>query len=218
MERFFDTNNPIMRFLSRLVDLAVLNLLTLACALPVVTMGASLTAMNYVMIHQVRNEETYITKMFFRSLKDNLRQGIGLGLIYAGFAAVAAVDLLALRRFDTKETTALMLFLTFVSVYAVALAAYSFGLLARFENTVRETLKNAARLSVGNLPRTMGMILVWVVWGAVLLYLHKAAPLAILLYGVSLPGYLCTLLYDPVFKKMEAGINPKSGAVSKEEK
>ena len=91
------------------------------------------------------------------------------------------------------------------------------GLLKNF-GAVRETLKNAARLSVGNLPRTMGMILVWVVWGAVLLYLHKAAPLAILLYGVSLPGYLCTLLYDPVFKKMEAGINPKSGAVPEEEK
>ena len=53
MDRFFDANNPIMKFLSRLVDMAVLNLMTIAGMIPIVTAGASITAMNNVLIHLV---------------------------------------------------------------------------------------------------------------------------------------------------------------------
>ena len=33
MDRFFDANNPLMRFLSWLVDLVIINVLTIVCAL-----------------------------------------------------------------------------------------------------------------------------------------------------------------------------------------
>ena len=31
----------------------------------------------------------------------------------------------------------------------------------------------------------------------------SAALLAFLLYGFSLPGYLCTMLYEPIFVRLE---------------
>ena len=46
MGRIFDMDSPVMRFLGRLADLMILNLVTLLCCLPVVTIGASLTAMH----------------------------------------------------------------------------------------------------------------------------------------------------------------------------
>ena len=72
MDRFFDANNPLMRFLSWLVDLVIINVLTIVCAVPIVTAGASFTAMNYVLLHKARDNETYIGKMFFHSFRDNL--------------------------------------------------------------------------------------------------------------------------------------------------
>ena len=38
--------NPVMRALSTTADLIMLNLLTILCCLPVVTVGAALTALN----------------------------------------------------------------------------------------------------------------------------------------------------------------------------
>ena len=67
MGKFFDMDSPVMRTLNKVADLMWLNILTLVCCLPVITAGASITAMHYVLLKMVRNEESYITKDFFKS-------------------------------------------------------------------------------------------------------------------------------------------------------
>ena len=47
------------------------------------------------------------------------------------------------------------------------------------------------------------MIVIWMAWLFVLWYFPKTTVLLFLLFGFSLPGFLCALLYDPVFRKME---------------
>ena len=109
MDKFFDANNPVMRFLARLVDLAVLNVMTVVFAIPIVTLGASLTAMNYVLLHLYRRDETYVTKMFIKSFKDNLRQGIPEGLIVIAAALITAVDLWVLHASGSRVITMMMM-------------------------------------------------------------------------------------------------------------
>ena len=70
-------------------------------------------------------------------------------------------------------------------------------------NSVKATVTNAVRLALGNLPRTAAMMIIWIAWILVLVYLHRAALLAFLIYGYTIPGYLCTILYEPVFKELE---------------
>ena len=72
--KLFNLDSPLMQGLSKMADLMWLNVLTLLCCLPVVTMGASLTAMNYVALKIVRDEECYISKSFFKSFKENFKQ------------------------------------------------------------------------------------------------------------------------------------------------
>lgn len=203
MDRFFDANNPLMRFLSWLVDLVIINVLTIVCAVPIVTVGASFTAMNYVLLHKARDNETYIGKMFFHSFRDNLKQGILCGLIYLVIGLIAGVDLYVLHIFDMKATTALMIILSVVSCFIFVTAVYVFGLLARYENTVSGTFRNAIQLTIAHLPLTLVMIVIWMAWLFVLWYFPKTTVLLFLLFGFSLPGFLCALLYDPVFRKME---------------
>ena len=69
MDKFFDSENPVMRFLSRLVDLAVLNIVTVIYSLPLVTFGGAMAAMNYVLLHLVRGDETYVIRMFRKVCK-----------------------------------------------------------------------------------------------------------------------------------------------------
>ena len=82
MGRLFDLESPLFVFLGKLADLLILNILTLICCIPVFTIGASLTAMNYVALKMVRNEETYIVKSFFKSFRQNFRQATLIWLIY----------------------------------------------------------------------------------------------------------------------------------------
>jgi uncharacterized membrane protein YesL len=203
MDKFFDSENPLMRFLSRLVDLAVLNVMTVVTSLLIVTAGGALTAMNYVLLHLVRKDETYLTKMFWTSFKKNFRQGIPEGLIVLAAGLITFVDMWALHGSESKAATMLMIVITIIAVFLAATFVYMFALQARYENTVRGTLLNAFRLAIGNLPRTAGIIIVLLVWGLILVYLHKAALGFFLIYGLTVPGYLCAMLYNGVFYNLE---------------
>ena len=192
-----------MQFLSRLVDLAVLNLMTIACMIPVVTAGAAITAMNNVLIHIVRKDETYVWKMFLTSFRQNLKQGVGLGLLFTAIFAFAGLELVMLHSVDAKAATLFMIIITVISLCVVAIGMYTFALLSRFENTMRGTLVNAVSLALGYIPRTLGMLLILAAWAA-LLWLLQGIFLLVLLYGLTIPGYLCTRIYDPIFRSLEA--------------
>ena len=203
MDKFFDSGNPVMRFLSRLVDLAILNIMTVIYAIPVVTAGAALTAMNYVLLHLYRRDETYVTRMFRKSFRDNLKQGIPLGLIVLFTAVITATDLWAMHASGSRMMTLMMIIITVIAGFLFVTFVYMFALQSRYENTVKGTIVNAFRLALANLPRTVVMMIIWIIWILVMVYLHRAAMLAFLLYGFSLPGYLCTMLYEPVFVRLE---------------
>ena len=73
MNGFFNMDSPVMRFLSRVCDLMILNLLCLICCIPIITIGASITALYSVTLKMVKGEETYIVKGFFHALKQNFK-------------------------------------------------------------------------------------------------------------------------------------------------
>lgn len=204
MDKFFDSDNPVMKFLARLVDLAMLNVLTLVCLLPLITIGGALTAMNYVLLHLVRENETYVSTMFRKSLKENFKQGIPLGLTAFAAASVTAIDLMALRGSDSRAATLLMIIITIIALMIFVTCIYMFALQSRYENSVMGTLANAARLAAGNLPKSVLMALIWLLWTAALIYFYRAAPLIFALYGLTLPGYLCTMIYNGIFEKLES--------------
>lgn len=203
MDRFFDNNNPVMRFLSRIVDLAIVNIMTVIAMIPVVTAGAALAALNNVLIHLVRRDETYVWKMYRTSFKQNLRQGIPLGLLFLAAGLLIGGELLMLRSIDSRASTALMIMITVVGVCVFVIGIYAFALQGRFENTVKGTLQNALKLALGNLPRSLAMAAVWAAWAVFLWYIHGIALLVYVIYGLSIPTGACTLLYDPIFRGLE---------------
>ena len=193
-----------MRFLARLVDLALLNIITVVCCIPLITAGGALTAMNYVLLHLVREDETYVTRMFKKSFIENFRQGIPEGLIVLLAAAVTAVDMWVLHGSESRMATMMMIVITIIGVMIFVTCVYMFALQSRYENTVGGTILNAVRLAIGNLPRSVAMAVIWLIWILILVYLHKAASTFFLIFGLTLPGYLCTMLYNKVFEDLES--------------
>ena len=65
MGRFFSMDNKFFTFMNKVADLCILNIICLVCCIPIVTAGASITAMYYVTLKMVRNEEAYIVSELF---------------------------------------------------------------------------------------------------------------------------------------------------------
>lgn len=199
MRWFFDMENPVMRTLSVVADLIVLNLLTAVCSLPIFTAGAAITALNTVVIRVIRGEEGSLTKDFFRAFRSNFKKATLLWLLVLLAAVLLAADYLAARMY----IPALCPVIIAIAVLALMLVIYIFALQARYENTLGRTLKNAAAIAVAFFPRTLGMVVFTVLfWALSLQFLRYGAPI-LLMFGLSLPGYVCMLLMNPIFVKLE---------------
>ena len=90
--RFNWTDNVVMRAIGKIGDLICLNVLWLICCIPVITIGASTTALYTVMLRLVRNEEGYIFRGFFKAFKLNFKQSTIIWII------------LLLGRHDTRDS------------------------------------------------------------------------------------------------------------------
>ena len=199
MRWLFDMENPVMRALSTTADLIVLNLLTILCCLPVVTVGAALTALNTAAIKIVRGEETAPVKDYFRAFRVNFKKGTVLGLIFLLIFAVLIVDYLAAG----NAVSILRPVIAAIALLVLMLGQYAFAMLARYENTLRGTLKNAILLSIGYFPRTLGMaVFAAALWLLAIQFLRYGAPI-LFLFGFSLPCYVTILLMQGIFAKLE---------------
>ena len=67
-------DNVVIRFLNKVADLVVLNLLFVLCSLPIITIGASMTAMIAVSLRSVEYGDGYVVKSFFHSFKESFKQ------------------------------------------------------------------------------------------------------------------------------------------------
>src|SRR5699024_1479033 len=82
----FSYDSMLSRFLYLVGDIVTLHFLWLLCSLPIVTMGASTTALYYSCMKRIRTNEGYPTRNFFKSFKENFRQStlIWLGMVIIG--------------------------------------------------------------------------------------------------------------------------------------
>lgn len=200
--KFLEMDSPLMKALTKMWDLMILNLLTILGCLPVVTAGASLAAMHHVLLLMARDEEGKISAEFKDSFRENLKEGSLMGLLYLAFGAAAVLALRALFQQKTTTTSLSVALLAMLAVFVLATSLYAFPLLGRYENTISGTLKNAAILTVAYLPKTVLMLAVTA--AAIILYgtfFRYVAP-AVFMIGITFPGYLCAKLYNPVMKKL----------------
>lgn len=198
----FNLDSPIMQALGKVADLMWLNVLTMICCIPIITIGPSLTAMNYMALKIVRNEECYITKGFFKSFKENFRQGILIGILTIFIALVLVSDFWLLRNPDLGFSKSLQILITIIAVLFIFTVLYVYPVLAKFANTTWRTIKNAFLMSIMQFPKTLLMIVIWALPGLMLYLSARTVPI-VFLFGMSGPAWLCARLYNKFFRKLE---------------
>lgn len=202
MGKIFDMDSPVMRFLNRMADLLILNILMMICCIPVITVGAAFTALHYVILKMIRGEEGYLFKGFFKSFVQNFKQATMIWFLMLVVIAVYIGDSLIFNYSGLSFPKPLVVVVVAVGIVALLVAMYIFPLLARFENTVRNTIKNAALLSFANLPKTLLMALFYAL-PYIIGYFSTYSYIFIFMFGISLPAYGAAWLYSDIFKKFE---------------
>ena len=210
MGKIFDLDSPLMRFLGRVADLLWLNLLTFICCIPIITCGAAFTALHYSCLKLVRGEETYVTKDFFKSFKINFKQATVIWLICLVFGAIFVFDIYYMY-FSGLVASPNIIFATLIWIAAVlylCTVAFVFPLQSRYDNPIRNTLKNSLFFTIRYLPRTILMAAVSLLVPVLVLGFGYLARLTVLLGGLSIPAYLCGKLYVPLFDELEENLLP----------
>lgn len=199
MKWFFDMNNPVMRTLSMIADVVVLNLLTLVCSLPILTAGAALAALNDACIRLVRSEDGELARDYFRAFRANFKNATLLWLLFLAAVGLIYFDYLAALTYVPQFRAGIFA----VALIVLAIAFYAFALLTRYDNSLWATLKNAARLTVGFFPRTLVMLVFAVAFWLACFHWFSFGSLILLLAGLSLPVYVNAVMLDGVFRKLE---------------
>ena len=202
MSKIFDLDSPFMRVLYRVADLMILNFLMILCCIPVITVGAACTGMHYVLLKIVRGEEGYLVKGFFKSFKQNFRQATILWLIMLLIIAVYVGDFMIFTYSGVKFPTALVIAILALAIVLLMVAVYVFPVLSRFDNTIKNTVKNAFCMAILTLPKTI-LLVALMALPTVIWYFWPYAGIFVIIFGISAPAYASACLYSGIFKKYE---------------
>ena len=204
--RFNLMDNVITRALSKICDMICLNVLWVICSIPIVTTGASTTALYTVMLKMVRNEEGYIFRGFFKAFKENFKQSTIIWLIVAALGVVWWIDYRVSGLMGQGISDVFRIIFLLLGFLLLSVIIYVFPLTARYENSISATFKNAIILTVAKLPYTFIMVAVLVIavlaslWNTMMLMM--ALPLWFI-FGVSLIAWVNSYLLRRVFTVFE---------------
>ena len=136
----FRGDSAYTQIMTKIFNIFWLSILWLLCCIPVITIGASTIALYYVMLKLVKDEETTVTREFFHSFKQNFLQSLPVTVIVLVVAQGASF---------------MYGFCIVLGIICAAVFSYVFPLLAKFENTVKKTFENGARLAASHIGQTL---------------------------------------------------------------
>ena len=142
-------------------NLFALNILFLLFCIPVITIGASFTAMYSYTLKMVRKEEGTLFKSFWEAFKANFKRATAVWMIVLVAGVVIGGEIMFFLSQESAISYAYMI-IAAIEIMVVALALrFLFPLVARYDNTLGNTIKNSILLSVGNLGSWIKICLIW---------------------------------------------------------
>ena len=195
----FNYDNPVWRFIGKLWDVLVVNILWIICSIPVVTAGASTTAMYYVTLKLARAEDGYTIRSFFKSFKENFKQATAIWLIFLLTGMLLAFDVYYFIKMAAPSSLRTIMISVFVAMIFIwsAMFTYVFPLQARFYNPVKRTIFNSFFMSIRHMFHTIGMLAV----DAAILFLSVTYIPQLSIFGVALVAFFNSYMLNSVFSK-----------------
>lgn len=197
MDTFFDPNGKMMEILWKPVHIMLLNFLWILFSLPIVTIGASTTALYSVLIKMRHGKEGKLIRDFWDAFRLNFRQATIIWVIILLAAAVFTIDIVFFVNMGGFFGTFSAMLFVGLDVALVLMGLYVFPMQAVFDNSIGTTMKSALYLSSRHM-----------LWTILLLALFVATVIGVLIYWIlilwfvfGLAAYINAAIFDRIFRR-----------------
>lgn len=197
-------DRPMWRFLGSLGDFFILTVFWVITSWPIVTIGASTTALFYVCFKLRAREEGKLWQMYMKSFKENFKQATFIWLLFVFIALdvfIIGYTLCQRGVFQPSDfamdggkyyTSLLIVGLVYLSIML-----YTAALLSMFRQTTAQCLTAAVGLAFGRLPSTLLFLVI--IWALAMLTYHIFPFLVFI--DVPAAVYLITIRMSKIFQK-----------------
>lgn len=203
----FDTDNFLMRFCEKVLDIVTVNLLFVVSCLPIVTIGVAKISLYQTIFEVKGSRRVPVFKTYMRAFKQNLKLGLQLGLLELGIFLISVVDLSLFWGQTSLGFQLIKAICLGILIFLTLVMLASYPIAARYDLTWKEVLQKGLLLVSFNFVWFFLMLAI-ILLIMMLLYLSGFTLVlggsAFLLFGFGLLAFCQSGLMEKLFAKYQA--------------
>ena len=203
----FDTDNFLMRFCEKVLDIVTVNLLFVVSCLPIVTIGVARISLYQTIFEVKSSRRVPVFKTYMRAFKQNLKLGLQLGLLELGIFLISVVDLSLFWGQTGLGFQLIKAICLGILIFLTLVMLASYPIAARYDLTWKEVLQKGLLLVSFNFVWFFLMLAI-ILLIIMLLYLSGFTLVlggsAFLLFGFGLLAFCQAGLMEKLFAKYQA--------------
>ena len=203
----FDTDNFLMRFCEKVLDIVTVNLLFVVSCLPIVTIGVAKISLYQTIFEVKSSRRVPVFRTYMRAFKQNLKLGLQLGLLELGIFLISVVDLSLFWGQTGLGFQLIKAICLGILIFSTLVMLASYPIAARYELTWKEVLQKGLLLVSFNFVWFFLMFAI-ILLIMMLLYLSGFTLVlggsAFLLFGFGLLAFCQAGLMEKLFAKYQA--------------
>lgn len=199
--KFFSVESPLYKFMQSLWDILKLNFMWIIFCIPIVTIGGSTIAAFSVLLRMSEDQEGNVIKDFWKAFKENWKQGIFIGLLPPICFEAVFLDF---QLYNAVENGGLGILIVgcFSAYIFIFCLIYVFPLLARYDNTVINSIKNSFRIGMKFFGRTF-LLLAIIAVEVLIIFWNPTTKFVGALIGPACIMYTISGVAMHIFRKIE---------------
>ena len=203
----FDTDNFLMRFCEKVLDIVTVNLLFVVSCLPIVTIGVAKISLYQTIFEVKSSRHVPVFRTYMRAFKQNLKLGLQLGLLELGIFLISVVDLSLFWGQTGLGFQLIKAICLGILIFLTLVMLASYPIAARYDLTWKEVLQKGLLLVSFNFVWFFLMFAI-ILLIMMLLYLSGFTLVlggsAFLLFGFGLLAFCQAGLMEKLFAKYQA--------------
>lgn len=205
MGGIFNMDGAFFKFGNAIADIMLLSLFWILFSIPLITIGASTTALFYVTTRRISDKEGYLFRDFYSSFKSNFKIATSAWLLVSFLMGVVIANIYMLSNFDFEPmlSTILLPIQVVILIELVITTLYLFPLISRFEMSFLQTIKSAFFMANRHMLTTISCVSIGVLIVLASAFLFEP----ILIIGMGLYAYGTSYMFMQIFKKYRPEID-----------
>ena len=203
----FDTDNFLMRFCEKVLDIVTVNLLFVVSCLPIVTIGVAKISLYQTIFEVKSSRRVHVFKTYMRAFKQNVKLGLQLGLLELGIFLISVVDVSLFWGQTSLGFQLIKAICLGILIFLTLVMLASYPIAARYDLTWKEVLQKGLLLVSFNFVWFFLMFAI-ILLIMMLLYLSGFTLVlggsAFLLFGFGLLAFCQAGLMEKLFAKYQA--------------